>query len=115
VRWSKHHSTVLTISTACVAPLLYLWFIDTYAVNSFADDDWFVVPLVHAARGSHLSFSLLWDQHNESRLVLGNLAEVLFGFTNGLDTRAIMIFNAVVSSRPMWCCWYSCAITFRSD
>ena len=60
------------------------------------DDDWSVVPLVHAALHGHLALSQLWHQYYESRLVVGNLIEILFGFTNQLDERAILFFGAAV-------------------
>jgi hypothetical protein len=94
--WLSRHNTVLTIAAGSIAPILYLLYLDRYAVNSFVEDDWSVVPLVHGALHGHLSLSLLWSQHNESRLVIGNLMDVLFGFTNRLDVRAIIFFNAAV-------------------
>src|SRR5271156_6512259 len=72
-RWASRYNSLLTIAAAIVVLILYLLFIDRYAVNSFSDDDWSVVPLVHGALHGHLSLSLLWSQHNESRLVIGNL------------------------------------------
>jgi hypothetical protein len=87
---------MLAIAAACIAPILYLLYLDRYAVNSFVDDDWSVVPLVHGALHGHLSWSLVWSQHNESRLVIGNLMDVLFGFINRLDVRAIIFFSAAV-------------------
>jgi hypothetical protein len=94
--WLSRHNAVLTIAAAAVAPILYLLYLDRYAVNSFVDDDWSVVPLVHAALHGHLSFRALWSQHNESRLVIGNVVDVLFGFANRLDVRGIIFFSAAV-------------------
>ena len=91
-RLAARYNTVLTIATASLAPILYLVFIDHYAVNSLHDDDWSVVPLVHAALHGQLSLSQLWQQYYESRLVFGNLIEIIFGFTNQLDERAILPF-----------------------
>jgi hypothetical protein len=95
-RLAARYNTVLTIAAASIAPILYLVFIDHYAVNSSNDDDWSVVPLVHSALHGQLSLSQLWQQYYESRLVLGDLIEILFGFTNQLDERAIMFFGAAV-------------------
>jgi hypothetical protein len=95
-RLAARYNTVLTIATASLAPILYLVFIDHYAVNSLHDDDWSVVPLVHAALHGQLSLSQLWQQYYESRLVFGNLIEIIFGFTNQLDERAILFFGAAV-------------------
>jgi hypothetical protein len=77
------------------APVLYLLFIDRYAVNAFYDDDWSVVPMVHAAIHGHLTRSQLWNQHHESRLLAGN-SIILFGFANRLDARSVIFFSAAV-------------------
>ena len=94
--WASRHNTLLTIAAASIAPILYLLFINQYAINSFFVDDWGVVPLVHAALHGHLSLGQLWTQYNESRLVIGNLIDIAFGFADQLDERAIMFFNAAV-------------------
>src|ERR1700722_13643427 len=95
-RWTARHNTPLTIVAAGLVPVLYLIFIGSYAVNSFQADDWSLVPLVHAALHGGLSLSQLWEQHNESRLLVGNVIDVLFGFTDRLDARAIIFFSAGV-------------------
>jgi hypothetical protein len=94
--WAKRHNALLTIVSAGIAPVLYLLYLDRYAVNSFVDDDWSVVPLVHGALHGRLTLSLLWSQHNESRIVVGNVVDVLFGYADRLDVRAITFFSAVV-------------------
>ncbi|MGH9919994.1 MAG: hypothetical protein ACRD6W_14155, partial [Nitrososphaerales archaeon] len=43
---------------------LYLVFVLRYSVNSLFWDDWSVVPLINAAQHGHLTFSMLWRQHN---------------------------------------------------
>ena len=94
--WTSRHNTPLTIVAAGIVPILYLVFIDHFALNSFVDDDWSVVPLVHAALHDQLSLSLVWSQHNESRIVLGNLIDVLFGYADQLDVRAIVFLDAAL-------------------
>ena len=96
LRWTARHNTPLTIVAAGLVPILYLVFIGSYAVNSFQADDWSLVPLVHAALHGGLSLGQLWQQHNESRLLVGNVIDVLFGFTDRLDARAIIFFSAGV-------------------
>ena len=90
------HNTVLTIAVASVAPILYLAFIDHNATNSFYDDDWSVTPLITGALSGHLSLSQLWAQHYESRLFLGNIIDVVFGFIDRFDIRAVIFFNAAL-------------------
>jgi hypothetical protein len=43
-----------------------------------------------------LSLSELWAQYNESRLFIGNIVEVLFGFINRLDLRSLIFFSAAL-------------------
>jgi hypothetical protein len=85
-----------TVVSACVVPLLYLVFVDHFATNVFQDDDWTVVPFVHAALHGKLTADQLWQQHNESRLLVGNLVMVVFGSFDRLDLRSIILFSAVV-------------------
>ena len=93
--WLMRHNAALTIAAATVAPVIYVAFIDRYAINSFFDDDWTVIPMVHAALHGHLSLSQLWSQHNESRLFVGNAIIVVFGFVDRLDLRSVIFFSAV--------------------
>ncbi len=92
--WATSHNRVLTIMAASIAPILYLAFINHYATNSFFSDDWSVVPTVHAALHGHLSLSQLWSQHNESRLLIGNVLDVLAGSIDNLDLRSMMFLSA---------------------
>jgi hypothetical protein len=94
--WATRHNAALTLAPACVAPLVYLVYIDHYAVNSFRTDDWSVVPIVHAALHGHLSLSQLWAQKFESRLFIGNVVDVLFGFVDRLDLRSVLFFSAAL-------------------
>lgn len=94
ISWLTQHNTALTFAAASVAPVLYLVFINRYATNSFFGDDWRIVPMVHAALHGHLSLSQLWDQYNESRLFIGKMIYVLFGFVDRLDLRSVMYFSA---------------------
>jgi hypothetical protein len=95
-RRATRYNTVLTIVAASVAPVLYVVYINRYAVNAFRVDDWTVVPIIHAAIHGHLSLSQLWAQYNESRLLIGNVVEVLFGFIDRLDLRSLIFFSAAL-------------------
>jgi hypothetical protein len=93
--WVVRHNSVLTIATASLTPIVYLVFIDRFAVNAFYNDDWSVVPIVHAAVHGHLALSQLWGQHHtESRLFSQNVIVVLFGFLDGLDLRSVIFLSA---------------------
>ncbi len=90
------NNTFFTIAAASVAPILYVLFVYRYATDSFFGDDWSTALLVHAALHGHLSLSLLWSQYNESRLVLGNIVDVVFGYLDRFDLRSVLLFTAVV-------------------
>jgi hypothetical protein len=92
--WASRYNAGLTVAAVCLAPILYLAFIDRDATNSLYLDDWSVVPVVHAALHGHLSLSQLWSQYNESRLFTGTSVLVLFGFLDRLDTRTVVFFGA---------------------
>ena len=92
--WVVRHNSVLTIATASLTPIVYLVFIDRFAVNAFYNDDWSIIPMVHAAVHGHLALSQLWGQYNESRLFSQNVIVVLFGFVDGLDLRAVIFLSA---------------------
>ena len=96
VSWVARHNRGLTIVSASLCPILYLLFVNRYSTNSFYNDDWSVVMLVHSALHGGLSLSQLWGQYNESRLLLGNMMVVLFAFIDRLDLRSIILFNAAV-------------------
>ena len=89
-------NTLVLISVSGVAPILYLLFINHYASNSFFNDDWTVVALIHAALHGRLSLSQLWGQYNESRLFIGNVVDVLFGFIDRFDLRSVIFFSAAM-------------------
>ncbi len=79
-----------------MCPILYLLFIDRYATNSFYGDDWSVVPTIQDALGRHVSLGPLWAQYNESRLVLGNIIDIVFGHLDQFDLRSVILFSAAL-------------------
>ena len=87
-------NSAFTIGAASITPILYLVFINRYASNSFYDDDWSVTPMLRAALNGHVSLSQLWAQHFESRLLLGNVIDVLFGFIDRFNMQTIIFLSA---------------------
>ena len=84
------------VGTVIVLASLYLWFVIHYSVNTLYWDDWSVVPLVHAAMHGHLTFSALWAQHNENRILVPNLILVGLGLLSRADTRTVLIVGAAL-------------------
>ncbi len=65
-------------------------------------DEWLRVPLLHDSLHGHLSLGELWAQYNETRIFLGNLVFVVFGFVDHFDVRALAFFNAAVFIVTYW-------------
>jgi hypothetical protein len=94
--WPARHNTVLTIGAACVTPILYLVYVNHYAVNVFFFDNYPPIRLVASALGGRLRLSEVWAQYAEGRQPLLNLSFVLFGFLTRADVRSILFFSAAV-------------------
>jgi hypothetical protein len=96
VSWLDRHNVVLTIAVACVAPVLYLIFVDHFATGGLLFDDWGVLPFIHPALHGHFSFGQLWSQYGEPRLPLVRLDLLFFSTAFRFDTRWALFFSAAV-------------------
>jgi hypothetical protein len=94
--WLARHNMLLTGAAACIAPALYLLFVIHYSMNVLLFDDWNVVPLIHAALHGHLTFSALWAQHNENRMLFPNLIFVELGILTHDDAKVTILLSAVL-------------------
>jgi len=74
--------------------LAYLWFLGHFGVNVVRTDEWTVVPLLGAFHAGQLSLAMLWSQHNENRMLIPNLIQVVLGNVSHLDTRVPMGLGA---------------------
>ena len=90
------HRTVLTVLVGSVPPLVYLLWVNHYAVNSLQGDDWNMLSEVVPAIHGHLSIHALWEQYQDSRIPLIKITFDLFAWADGLDTRAVCLLNAVI-------------------
>ena len=93
---SSRSRTLLTIGATCVTPILYLLYVNHYAVNSFLFDDYPPIALIHSAIHGHLTLSQLWIQYGEGRQFLSNVLFVVFGLVNRADVRSILFFSAAI-------------------
>ncbi len=95
--WLARHNMPLTIAAGLLAPILYLLYVNHYAVNALQGDDWNMVPGgVHQALHGHISLSQLWGQYGESRILLVRAVIILFAFLDRFNTRSTIFFNATV-------------------
>lgn len=90
------HNTILTTVAACVVPILYLFYINHYAVSALFGDEWNVIPIIHGSLHGHLSLSEIWSQYNETRVPLVRIILVAFAHLDRLDTRAVIFLNAAI-------------------
>jgi hypothetical protein len=86
-------------SVVCVAGLLvglYLSYVVHFWTNEPLGDEWLVLQTVHAALHGHLTLSLLWTQHLESRIFFPNLLFVASGFLDRYDVRSVLLVSALM-------------------
>lgn len=76
--------------------VLYLVYIVHYWINVPSIDDWNSVWLVSQAIGGHLTWSDLWIQHNENRMLVPNLILVAIGIGTHENVEVVMIVDAVI-------------------
>jgi hypothetical protein len=79
-----------------VVPALYFAFVIHYATNVPSEDDWTLVPVIHAALHGQLSFGMLWALHDENRMLFPNLIFVAVGTLSHDDIALLPIISAVV-------------------
>lgn len=81
-------------TAACLAPFVWICSVVLkYAVNVPVADDWALVVLLEKDRSGSLSFADLWEQHNEHRLVLPQLAMLLLARLTMWDIRYQLIVS----------------------
>jgi hypothetical protein len=79
-----------------LTPTLYLIFVIHYSVNVPAQDDWTVVPLIHAALHGQLTFGELWKLHDENRMLFPNLGFVVLGVLSHDDVNVLTGVSAAL-------------------
>jgi hypothetical protein len=99
---STKYRAVPSVVAALIVPALFLAYIARYAVNVPVADEWLRIPLLDQSLHGHLTFGGLWAQYNETRIFLGNVIFVVFGFLDRFDVRALAFFNAAVFIVTYW-------------
>ena len=93
---SPQFRAVGVVGVVCFLSVLYLLFIVHYWANVPDIDDWNSVWLVSQAIAGHLTWSDLWIQHNENRMIVPNLILVVIGVTSHESVQVVMIVDAVI-------------------
>jgi hypothetical protein len=83
---------VIAVSGAMAA--IYVLFVAHYSINVVFWDEWDTIPIVHAALHSHLTFSALWAQHNENRILIPNLIVVASALVEHYNSKSIILLSA---------------------
>ena len=95
---SSFNRLAMVLLSALVVPVLYFLAIWRYGVNAIYWDQWDNVPILHAALHGDLTWTMLWSQHNENRMLFPNLVFIGFGRFDHFDTKSIMYLSAAVLS-----------------
>ncbi len=88
--------TLATAAAAVALPVLYLIFVAHYSINMPYEDDWTVVPVIHAALHGRLTFGALWEQHGPNRDLFPYLILVGLGTLTHDDLRVVVMLGAVI-------------------
>jgi hypothetical protein len=85
----------LTVVAAAIPASLYVLFVVHYARNGIYWDEWdSYVPVVDNALHHHVSFSLLWQQNNENRILTPLLLVMVVGGLSHLNDLALIYLGA---------------------
>ena len=87
---------VVLVASVLVTPVAYFVYIAHYGVNLVYWDQWTDVAMIHAALHGHLTWNMIWSQHNESRMLFANLLFIVFAFVGHFDVRTILFASATL-------------------
>lgn len=85
-----------TVVAAVAVSGLYLLFVVHYSTNVLYQDDWSVVPLVHASLHGSLTLGALWALHNQNRMFVPNLTYVGLGVLTHDNTSVVTVLSAIM-------------------
>ncbi|HEY6332529.1 MAG TPA: hypothetical protein VI756_24605 [Blastocatellia bacterium] len=94
-------------------PAAIAFIINRYAVNVPFGDEWDTLGLVLADRRGQLNFAQLWAQHNEHRLLMGNITEVLTARLTGYNVVANVWLGFAFEVLALLVVWRLLVITLR--
>jgi hypothetical protein len=85
------------LAVLCFAALViaYFWLVDAYGINTIRVDQWSDLALIERAYSGHLSFSALWAQHTDNRVLFPNLVVLLLAKTTQFNVLDEEFLSAV--------------------
>lgn len=93
-RVNMRRASVVLVAGVIVG--LYLSYVVHFWTNEPLGDEFLVLQTVHAALHGHLTLSLLWSQHLESRIFFPNILFVASGYLDRYDIRSILLLSALI-------------------
>lgn len=87
-------SKLLPMALSFLPILIYLWYINAFGVNVIFWDEWNLIPMIHHFFLGDLTFSQIWDQHNENRMLIPNLFFLLLARGAHFNTKTGMFVGA---------------------
>jgi hypothetical protein len=91
----------LTVASFAALVIAYFWLIDAYGVNTIRVDQWSDIGLIEHAYSGHLTFSDLWAQHTDNRILFPNLVVLLLAKTthfNVVDEEFLSAITLVIAT-----------------
>ncbi len=85
LRWPADGPEWVTLGVAVACVVATFWYINRYALNILYFDQFTNVVLIHRARTGTLTWSDLWAQHNENRVLFPNFVVLLLGWADHLN------------------------------
>jgi len=86
-RLSSPLADALAVTLFTFAGLAAFFYVHTYSVNMIYDDQWTDIDLLKRFHGGTLSWSYLWEQHNEHRMVFPKLVVLALGATTHFNVQ----------------------------
>ena len=96
VQTRRHIRRAVTVLGLALPVVIYLWFIQTFAVNVVWGDQWADVNVIRHSFEGTLNLSTLWTQHNEERMLFPNLVVVLLTRTTHFNLIIEMYMSAAL-------------------
>ena len=91
---NSHGRIIGTLVIGSLLSSLYLLFVVHYSINALFWDEWNLVPMIHATLHSNLTFSMLWAQHNENRMLVPNLLIAGSALVHNYNSKVTILIGA---------------------
>ena len=87
-RLSSPVADAVAVALFAFAGLAAFFYVHTYSVNMIYDDQWTDIDLLKRAHDGTLTWSYLWAQHNEHRMLFPKLVVLALGATTHFNLQA---------------------------